>query len=76
MSFDGLFRPAPQHTAAQLGLPNIIEALIAAGFDVNKREPSRGNTPLHDAVLSRAPAACLKLLQLGADTAAISVSFP
>src|SRR4030095_15695926 len=54
------------------GNPDVIKALIAAGADVNVREPLRGTTALMWAVEQRHPAAVNALLEGGADVAAKS----
>src|SRR5262249_13482263 len=58
--------------AARNGNPQAIQALVAAGADVNAREPLRGTTALMWAVEQQHPAAVKALLDAGANFAAKS----
>lgn len=51
----------------------VVSVLLAAGADVNAREPGTGRTPLHEAVRPGKRAVRL-LLEYGADPNAVSIS--
>lgn len=55
------------HIAARKGQTDEIEALVAAGAQIDL-PGDLGNTPLHNAALTGSKAAVLKLLELGAKT--------
>ena len=57
---------APLHGAARGGGPGVIEALVAAGAEVDARG-GRGMTPLHQAVERKKPDNVTALLEAGAD---------
>ena len=61
-TFDDL---APLHAAAFAGTVSLIEALLAAGANVNA-ETDHGITPLHEAAFAGHPAAVRALLAAGA----------
>ena len=56
----------PLHIAALANAPRLIEALVAAGADLEARDQDY-MTPLHSATLANAPAAIAALLEAGAD---------
>ncbi len=67
----GLFQATALHWAARLGLPDLVEALLDAGADVDLEDATYASSPLGWAVHSRAtnayegrgdPLACAKLL--------------
>jgi ankyrin repeat protein len=59
------------HAAAAAGRPEVVEHLLAAGADVDRRDPDTGRTPLHAAVATApdgaVPAVVRLLLAAGAD---------
>src|SRR5438128_2873956 len=58
--------------AARNGNPEVIKRLVAAGADINAKEPIRGTTALMWAAEQRHASAVKMLLELGADHAAKS----
>jgi Ankyrin repeats (3 copies) len=60
-------RPQPLYYAASYGLIGTVEALIAAGADVNVRAGRYGGTALHAAYYRDHPEVVEVLLQAGAD---------
>ncbi len=50
------------YKAARYGWPGIVDVLTAAGADVDRREPKRGNTPLITAALRRGGLAVVRAL--------------
>ena len=62
------------HRPAESGRADLLEAMLAAGFDVNARDRD-GVTPLHRAAMSGHPEAARVLLAHGADVAALDGMF-
>jgi ankyrin repeat protein len=65
------------HAAAASTRPELVRLLLAAGADVNRREPDTGRSPLHAAVAAGsgrdAPEVVRVLLDAGADVNATTV---
>ncbi|HEX2075912.1 MAG TPA: ankyrin repeat domain-containing protein [Geodermatophilus sp.] len=59
------------HAAAGAARPEVVRLLLAAGADVDRRDPDTGRVPLHAAVAARrtddAPGVVRELLAAGAD---------